>query len=392
MDIRLSDEQQMMLDVAREFLQATCPLDTVRSWEKLPAGYSAEVWAQLAEMGWIGAMFPEEYGGMGFGNLDMTLLLREMGRVALPGPFLSTVLLAGRAVLQGGSEAQKTGILPGIASGKQLLSFALSEAGAQPDAASVRTTARADGGGYVLNGSKYFVEFAEQAEKMLVVARTTQGGAPEQGLTMFLVDARAPGIECVPQKVLAVQPQAKVLLRDVRVEAADVVGRVDHAWEVLDPVIQSATAILCGYLTGIAEGAHELGVRYSQERVQFGQPIGAFQAIQNYLATAWAKNVMGEYLSYYAAWLLDEGIPAREAVSTAKAFVGYSAVESTQLATQLHGGLGATVDARTTPFLRWAKQLQQTLGNCQYHEKIVANEILDKDPPGLDEKYSIALS
>ena len=145
-------------------------------------------------------------------------------------------------------------------------------------------------------------------------------------------------------------------------------------------------------MTGIAEGAHELGVSYSRERVQYGQPIGAFQAIQNYLATAWAKNVMGEYLSYYAAWLIDQGIPSREAVSTAKAFVGYSAVESTQLATQLHGGLGATVDARTTPYLRWAKQLQQTLGNSQYHEKIVAAEILDKDPLRLDEGFSVALT
>ncbi|AMN46194.1 hypothetical protein ACG33_03550 [Steroidobacter denitrificans] len=390
MNVNLTDEQQMMVDSAREFLRDSCPLATIRDWEKLPDRYPHELWMQMAGMGWTGAIYPEDCGGMGLANLDMALLMREMGRVALPSPILSTVLLAGRAVLEGGSEEQKRTLLPRIAAGELLMSFAFGEASARPDAATVKTTARLEQGRYVLNGIKHYVEFAEQAEKMLVVARTRDSGDPEQGLTMFLIDARTPGIEYVPLQTLALQPQAKVLLNNVSVDAGNVVGRVDHAWSVLDPVIQAATVILCGYMTGIAEGAHELAVSYSKERVQYGQPIGAFQAIQNYLATAWAKNAMGEYLGYYAAWLIDQGIPSREAVSTAKAFVGYSAVESTQLATQLHGGLGATADARTTPFLRWAKQLQQTLGNSQYHETIVAAEILDKDPTGFDEKYSLA--
>lgn len=390
MDVNLTDEQQMMVDSAREFLRDACPLATIREWEKLPDRYPRELWAKMAEMGWTGAIYPEACGGMGLANLDMALLMREMGRVALPSPILSTVLLAGRAVLEGGSEEQKRSLLPRIAAGELLMSFAFGEANSQPDAATVKTTARLENERYVLNGVKHFVEFAEQAEQMLVVARTSERDNVEKGLTMFLVDARAPGIEYVPLRTLALQPQAKVLLKNVQVDASMVVGQVDHAWPVLDSVIQAATAILCGYMTGIAEGAHELAVSYSKERVQYGQPIGAFQAIQNYLATSWAKNTMGEYLGYYAAWLIDQGIPSREAVSTAKAFVGYSAVESTQLATQLHGGLGATVDARTTPFLRWAKQLQQTLGNSQYHETIVAAEILDKDPARFDEKYSLA--
>ena len=391
MDVNLTEEQQMMVDSAREFLRDACPLAVVRAWEQLPDRCPREIWGRMAEMGWTGVIYPEAYGGLGLANLDMALLMREMGRVALPSPILSTVLLAGRAVLEGGSEEQKRSLLPGIAAGELLLSFAFTEASAQPNAATVRTAARFENGRYVLNGTKHFVEFALQAERMLVVARTRESSDPGQGLTMFLVDSRAPGVEYLPLDTLALQPQAKVLLKNVQVAATDVVGRVDHAWAVLDPVIQAATAILCGYMTGIAEGAHELAVSYTKERVQYGRPIGAFQAIQNYLATAWAKNTMGEYLAYYAAWLIDQGLPSREAVSTAKAFVGYSSVESTQLATQLHGGLGATADARTTPFLRWAKQLQQTLGNSQYHEKVVAAEILDRDPLRLDETQSLAL-
>ncbi len=392
MHLNLTEEQQMIQDSARGFLLESCPLDKVREWEALPEGWPSHMWPQMVEMGWTGIIYPEEYGGMALSNVDATLLMREMGRAALSTPFLSTILLSGRAILEGGSDEQKETLLPQIIAGELQVAFALAESNTLPNAASVKTSARAEDGGYVLNGTKNFVEFAESADKLLVAARTSDCDDPAQGLTLFLVDAKTAGISCETLKMMALQPQAKVTLENVRVEAADIIGEVDKAWPILDSVIQAATAILCGYMTGIAERAHDLGVSYCKERVQFQQPIGAFQAIQNYLATAWTKNTMGEYMAYYAAWLIDHDIPSRQAVSEAKAFVGYSAVESTQLATQLYGGMGATTDAHTTPFLKWAKQLQQTLGNSQYHEKIVAEEMLDSDPVMLDEHYSIALT
>ena len=392
MHLNLTEEQQMIQDSARGFLEDSCPLDKIREWESLPEGWPSHMWPQMVDMGWTGIVYPEAYGGMELSNVDATLLMREMGRAALSTPFLSTVLLSGRAILEGGSDAQKEAILPQIVTGDLQVSFALSDASTFPNAASVKTTARAEDGGYVLNGTKNFVEFAENSDKILVVARTSESDDPAQGLTLFLLDAKTSGVRYETIKVMALQPQAKVILENVRVDASDVIGQVDQAWSVLDPVIQAATAILCGYMTGVAERAHNLGVEYSKERVQFQQPIGAFQAIQNYLSTTWTKNTMGEYLAYYAAWLIDHDIPSRQAVSEAKAFVGYSAVESTQLATQLYGGMGATADAHTTPFLKWAKQLQQTLGNCQYHEKVVAEEMLDGEPVKLDESHSIALT
>lgn len=392
MHLNLTEEQQMIVDAARQFLADVCPIDKVRLWEGLPEGYPKHIWAEMARMGWTGAVFPEQYGGMGLKNVDLALLMKELGRAALSTPMLSTVLLSGRAIHEGGSEEQKRACLPKIAAGSLLVSFALVEASTLPNARSVKTTARAEKGGYVLNGTKCFVEFAQQSDLMLVVARTRESADAEVGLTMFLVDAKAPGVKYEPLHVLAPQPQAHVRLENVHVDRGGIIGQVDEAWPVLDSVIQAATAILCGYMSGLAERAHEMAVQYSKERVQFDQPIGAFQTVQGYLATAWAKNLMGEYMGYYAAWLIDQGIPSREAVSTAKAFVGYSATHSTQLSTQLHGGMGATADARTAPFLLWAKQLQHTLGSSQYHERIVAEEILDKDPIRLDEKYAIALS
>jgi alkylation response protein AidB-like acyl-CoA dehydrogenase len=392
MHLNLTEEQEMIRDTARAFLADECPIDKIRQWEKLPEGYSKAIWAKMAEMGWTGAIYPEEYGGMGLANVDASLLMKELGRVALPSPYLSTVILSGRAILEGGNEEQKQAYLTKITAGELLVSFAVTEASTLPNAKAVKATARAEKGGFVLNGKKYFVEFAQQSDLMLVVARTKESTNPEQGLTMFLVDPKAAGVKYEKLHMLSYQPQAHVTLENVRVEEANVVGKVDAAWPVLDSVIQSGIAILCAQMTGLAERSHELAVEYSKERVQFGNPIGAFQAVQGYLATAWAKNLVGEYLGYYAAWLIDQGIPSREAVATAKAFVGYSATNSCQLSTQLHGGMGATEDARTTPFLVWAKQLQQTLGNSQYHEKIVAEEILDKDRPFLDETHSLALS
>lgn len=316
--------------------------------------------------------------------------MKQMGRVALTSPFLSTVLLSGRAILEGGSEEQKKDLLPKIVEGRTLIAFALVEANALPNAKTVKTTAKQEGGAYVLNGAKYFVQFAQQSDCLLVVARTSAGANPEEGLTMFLVDPKTAGIRYVDQPTLALDPQAKVILENVKVDANSVLGPVGGAWPILDRVLASATANLCGYMIGLAEKAHEMGLDYSKQRVQFGRPIGAFQAIQNYLATSWAEITMAEYMGYYAAWLIDEGIPAREAVSTAKAYTGYVSKSATQLATQLHGGMGAMEEARTTPYLRWAKQLQQTLGTCQYHEEIVAEEILDKEPKRLDEEYALA--
>ena len=249
MDIHLSDEQQMLVDSAREFLRDHCPLATVRQWEKLPHRYPPELWRQIAGMGWAGIVYPEAHGGMGLGNLDMALLMREMGRVALPSPILPTVLLAGRCILEAGSDEQKAKLLPRIIAGELLMSFAFMEASAQPDAATVRTTAASAQGGYVLNGTKHFVEYAEQSELMLVVARSGAGAAAEQGLTLFLVDAKAPGIRYESLETLALQPQARVVLENVRVAAADVIGG-SVTWRC-SIVIQAATAILCGYLSGI---------------------------------------------------------------------------------------------------------------------------------------------
>lgn len=392
MHLNLSEEQQMIVDTAREFLKAECPIEKVREWEKLPDGYPKHMWAKMAEMGWIGGVFPEEYGGMGLKNVDIALLMKEMGRVALSTPYLSTVLLSGRAILEDGNDAQKNDYLPRIAGGELLVSFAHVEADTLPNAATVKATARAEGGGYVLNGTKCFVEFAEQADLLLVVARTSDSADPEQGLTMFLVDPKAAGVKFATLKMISTQPQAHVTLENVRVDAANVVGPVGGAWPILNSVIQSATAIVCGYMTGLAEKAHEYAIEYTKERVQFDMPIGAFQTVQGYLATAWVRNVQGEYMGYYAAWMLDHDIPAREAVSTAKAFVGYSATHSTQLSTQLHGGMGAILEARTAPFLLWAKQLQHTLGSSEYHERIVAEEIIDKDRVHLDESHGVAIA
>jgi alkylation response protein AidB-like acyl-CoA dehydrogenase len=314
-----------------------------------------------------------------------------MGRASLTSPFVSTVLSSGRAILYAGSEAQKQEHLPKIAAGDALIAFAALEAGGAPTAAGVKCAARRVGDSFVIDGSKWFVEFAGQSDRLLVLASTRGDRAPEDGLTLFLVERDTPGVRCETLRTVARDSQAKIMFENVKVGTTAVVGPVDGAWPIVERVLQEVSVALCGYMSGLGERAIELCVDYAKQRVQFGRPIGSFQALQNYMAPSHAEVTAGEYLSYFAAFLLDRGIPATAAVSTAKAFVGHACKSATQISSQIHGGLGAMEDGDVTLYLRRAKQCQLSLGTSQFHENILAGEILDKVPRQLDAEFAVAI-
>ena len=385
MDLLLDDQERLIQETARGFFAAESTPATVRAAEEDPRKYSPELWRKVGELGWLGVSLPESCGGQALPLTYAGLLLEEAGRHAAPAPLHST-MAAALALARHDSE-RFSGLLAQVASAQVILTFAVQGADGAWSFEGTGLDGNREGKGVVLNGVRSFVDNFRIAHRCLALYRD-----PDGGVAAALVDPAAPGVRCTDLVTTAKDSQATVRFDNVFVAEADIVADGDAARRLAGDLCDLAAALMTSQLAGAARRDMEFAVEYAKQREAFGQPIGAFQAIQNYLATAWAKNLMGEYLSYYAAWLIDNDLPSREAVSTAKAFVGYSAVEATQLATQLHGGLGATVDARTTPYLRWAKQLQQTLGNCQYHEKIVASEILDRDPLQLDEKHAIALS
>ena len=378
MDMQFTEQQQRLQETARRFLENECPLSDVREQESTDTGFSLPLWRKMADLGWLGLALPEQYGGYGLGHIDLVVLAKEMGRALCPSPFLPTAILAGGAIQAAGSEEQKQHYLPRIAGGQAVVAFALQEQSRYLDPRGIRARAAADGDGYVLNGTKTSVEFANSADRLLVVARTSEEAPATDGVSMFLVDGRSPGITSRALGTLARDRQFKVTLENVRVPGSDLLGPDGGAWPLLEAVLQSGVVTFSAYMVGASERVHEMAVEFAKQRVQFGRPIGSFQAIQHYLAQSITEIIGAETMTYYAAWSLDEGRPSREIVAKAKLLAGDTYKSASALGAQIYGGIGFNEDVDTTLFLRRGKQAQLSMGDSGYWEEVIAGEILDR--------------
>jgi alkylation response protein AidB-like acyl-CoA dehydrogenase len=374
--MELSEQQKQLLDTARRFLENECTLSAVREQEHTESGFSIDLWRQMADLGWLGLPFPEQYGGHGLGNVDAAQLSKELGRALCPSPYIPSVVLAGGAILAAGSEEQRLAHLPRIASGQTVVAFALQEATPYWDPRGVGCRARETADGWALNGTKMFVEYANAADRILVVARTSGEKPSKDGITMFLLDARAPGISMTQLGTLARDRQFRVKLEGVPVSNAEVVGPPDGAWPLIEPVIQSGIVAFSAYMVGASERIHAMAVEFAKNRVQFGRPIGSFQAIQHYLAQSITEIIGADTMTLYAAWCLDEGETAREIVAKAKALAGDTYKSVSALGAQIYGGIGFNEDVDTTLFLRRGKQAQLSMGDTGYWEDVIAEELL----------------
>ena len=378
MDMELREEQQQLMVAARRFLASECPPSLVRESEASELGYSAELWRKMAGLGWLGLPYPQQLGGSGMGSVDLVVLAKELGRALCPSPYIPTVVLSGGAIAAAGSEEQKNSYLPRIIAGETVIAFALQEAMTFYDPRGIETTAAEQGDGFVLTGTKMFIEFASAADHLLVLARTAGAPHSNDGLTMFLVDTKSPGIELTPLGTMARDKQFEVTLNQVRVSKEDMLGTPGQGWSTLEGVIQQGVVALCGYMVGASERIHEMATAFAKERIQFDRPIGSFQAIQHYLAQTITEIVGADTTTLYAAWTLDEGLPAREIVAKAKVLAGDTFKQASAIGAQIHGGIGFNEDVDTTLFLRRGKQLQLSMGDSGYWEDIIAEEILDR--------------
>jgi len=376
MDMELSEQQKKLIDTARRFLEKECPLSAVREMESTETGFSTDLWQQMGGLGWLGLPYPEQYGGYGLGVVGLALLSKEMGRALCPSPYIPSVVLAGGAVLAAGSEELRQTYLPRIASGQTVVAFALQEQSPYWDPRGVSCRATETANGWVLNGTKMFVEFANAADKILLVARTAGEKPSKDGITMFLMDARSPGLSMTPLGTLARDRQFRVELEGVSVAQADVVGPVGGAWPLLEPVIHSGIVAFSSHMVGASERIHAMAVEFAKNRVQFGRPIGSFQAIQHYLAQSITEIIGADTMTLYAAWCLDQGEPAREIVAKAKALAGDTYKSVSSLGAQIYGGIGFNEDVDTTLFLRRGKQAQLSMGDTGYWEDVIAEELL----------------
>ena len=375
MDLAFSEEQEMLKKMARDFLTDKFPKTAVKEIEESELGYSPEIWKEMAELGWMGLVFPEEYGGAEMTFLDLAMLLEEMGRACLPGPYFSTVVLGGLPILDAGSEEQKQEYLPKIANGEAIFTLALTESSARYDAAAIEVKAAADNDAYILNGTKLFVPDANVADYMLVVARTSSGTKPEDGITIFIVDAKSPGISCTVLKTIANDKLCEVVFNQVRVPKGNILGELNQGWSAVKKIIERAAVGKCCEMVGCIQQALDMTVDYAKERKQYDRPIGSFQVIQHYCVDM-ITDVEGTRLSaYQTAWMISEGLPCTQEVAIAKAWVGEACQRVMALAHQIHGAIGVTIDHDLQYYTRRAKAAEVTFGDAGFYREIVAQEM-----------------
>jgi alkylation response protein AidB-like acyl-CoA dehydrogenase len=375
MNLALSEEQEMLKKMARDFLTDKLPKKVVKEIEESEFGYSPELWREMAELGWMGLALPEKYGGGGMSFLDLAVLLEEMGRACLPGPYFSTVVLGGLTIADIGSEEQKQKYLPKIASGEKIFTLALTEPSARYDAAAIKTKATADNNDYILNGTKLFVPDAHIADYMLVVARTAKKSKAEEGVTIFIADGKSPGISCTVLKTIANDKLCEVVFDKVKVGKENILGQLNQGWSAVEKIIQRSAVAKCCEMVGCIQQALDMTVSYAKERKQYERPIGSFQVIQHYCADM-ATDVDGTRLStYQAAWMLSQGLPFTKEIAIAKAWAGEACQRVMALAHQIHGAIGVTIDHDLQYYTRRAKAAEVSFGDANFYREIVAQEM-----------------
>ena len=375
MDLGFSEEQEMLRNSARDFFLNELPKDVVKEMATDEKGYVPDLWKKMAELGWMGLVIPEEYDGMGMSYLDLVVLLEEMGRACLTGPYFSTVVLGGYTIMEAGSEEQKKELLTKIANGEIILALALTEPSAKYEASAIAVSAKAQGDDYVIDGTKLFVENAHIADYLIVAARTKEGGNAEDGISLFLVDAKSPGISTTVLKTMAGDKQCEVIFDKVKVPKKNLLGGLDKGWPVMEKMLEKATVGLCAQMVGGAQMALEMSVTYAKERVQFGRPIGSFQAIQHYCANMVTDVDGSKFVTYEAAWKLSEGLDASMEVSMAKAWTSEAYRRVTLLGHQIHGGIGFCIDHDMPLYFKRAKAAEPTFGDPDWHREKVAQEL-----------------
>ena len=377
MEFSLNEEQEMLKTMARDFLENECPKTFVREMMDAEDGHSPDLWKKMAEVGWLGLILPEEYGGSAMNFRDLAVLCEETGRALLPGPFLSTLLMAGLPILNAGTDEQKSKFLPMIANGEAVFTLAVTEEDGDFWPEGVQLKATRMGNDYVLNGTKYFVPDARAADYIIVAARTRRSENPEEGITLFLVDTSEWGTYVAPLKGIdETRKQYELVLTRVAVPSRNIIGEVDKGWPILQDMALKATAALCAEMVGGCEWILETTVNYAKERVQFGVPIGSFQVIKHkcadmYSALEYARSLM----EAAAEAIREDNSDAPVLVSIAKSYCSDAYKLIADHGIQIHGGIGFTWDHDLHLYFKRARSFDIAFGDSTYHRELIARSL-----------------
>ena len=374
MDIGFTEEQELLRDTARKFLDSECDTKFVRRMMATEAAVTPEFWGRLAENGWLGITYPEEYGGSGLGLVDLVVLMEEVGRAVMPGPFPATVLLGGAAIAEAGSAEQRIEFLPGITDGEIKATLAATEPNARWDAAGITLAAREARGGFTLSGTKLFVPDAHLADVLVVAARTRDGSTMEDGVSLFLVPKNTAGVEVrLLPSVDETRKLCEIRFDNVAVPATALLGELHAGWPALERVIDRAAVALSAEMCGAAQRVLDITVDYAKMRTAFGKPIGSYQGVKHKCADMLIEIENAKSLTYYAAWAVDEGdAEAAMAVSMAKAAASDAGRKVCAAGIQLHGGIGMTWEHDLHLYLKRAKADEIAFGDATWHRERIA--------------------
>jgi alkylation response protein AidB-like acyl-CoA dehydrogenase len=373
MDFAFTEEQEMLRKMARDFLAAECPRDTVRKLIKDEKGFTPELWAKMTELGWPGLIIPEQYGGVGGSFMDIVALVEEMGRGALVGPFFSS-LVGTLAVLEMASDQQKADLLPKIASGKLVLTTAFSEPGVGYELDAIQCQATAEGDDWVINGTKLFVENAHLADLILVAAKTKHA-TKQEGLDLFLVDAKGPNVSCSMIETISGDKQSKVVIKGLKLPEAKRLGEAHRGKERITRLLEMATVLKCAEMEGGAQQVLDMTVTYLKERIQFDKPIGTLAPLQHHAANM-AVDLEGmKYITYQVAWKVNENLPFARDVAMAKSWCSDAYRRICDLAHQCHGAIGFCEDHDLPLYSKRSKVSEFAFGDAQYQRRFVAKDI-----------------
>ena len=377
MDVLPNEEEQMVKNLAREFLEAECPPSLAREMEKDDLGYPPELWRQMADLGWLSMSLPEPYGGQGLPLTYLGLVAEELGRAIAPVPFHST-MVAALTIAEAGDDRQKQDLLPRICSGNLVLSWAFSEENPRYLPETILCQAAEDGDSFALTGTKMFVDNFVASEKCLVACRTAPATDDNAGISLLLVDTGSAGVSQIPLTTLAKDKQSKVTFNNVRVPKTNLIGELNQGWPIAQRMLDRGTVLLCAQMVGAARKDAEMGIEYAKSRVAFGRPIGAFQSVQHMCADMilWVDG--GQLLTYEALWKMDQGLPSAMEVSQAKSFCNDKCEAVVRTSQVLHGGMGFMMEFDLHLWYRRVTAWTMRLGTSFEHRARIAQALLDQ--------------
>jgi pimeloyl-CoA dehydrogenase small subunit len=369
MDFELSEEQRLLKDSVERLLADQYDFEARRRYAKEPEGWSRAVWQKYAELGLTGLPFAEEHGGFGGGPVEVMIVMEAFGRALALEPYLASTVLGGSLVRLGGSDALRADVLPQVAAGETKLAFAHAERQARYDLADVETTARKDGTDHVLNGAKSLVLHGDAADKFVVSARVAGAQRDRNGLALFLVDARADGVSRRGYPTIDGQRAAEVMLSNVRVDDAALIGESGKAFPLIERVVDLGIAALCAEAVGALAAMHEMTVDFLKTRKQFGVPIGSFQVLQHRAAEMLIGVEQARSMAMLATMMAEEpdALERAKAIAAAKVQIGRSARIVGEGAIQLHGGIGMTMEYKVGAYFKRVTAIDTLFGDADHH-------------------------